>query len=352
MARPRRWSWSTSPAAPWPIGWRPMVRCRPRDAARLGAEIADGLYLAHSSGIVHRDVKPANILIGLDGRYRLVDFGIAHSLAAGAASLTATGTVIGTLRAMAPEQLRGEPVTPRTDLYGLGTVLYEALTGRPPFAATTPLRLAEAQAAGPPPLEGPPRALDAIVRSCLEPDPSDRPLHAGAVAAALRGWLAGDDTAELAMATPAAVDREAKTRVHAPIQPAAITPSGTHQPRRRWALPLLGLAGVVLAGLLLAMVLTPGRLGLDGLAAATPRSTDTSAATTSPSPSSTPVPTPTATPDFDLGALPPPVADEVERWWEACDTEGQPPPVDVAGMNKKDAEDALKPYREACGEDG
>jgi serine/threonine-protein kinase len=321
----------------------------PAEVASLGAEVADALYLAHRSGIVHRDVKPGNILIGADGRPRLVDFGIAHNLAEGAARLTTTGTVVGTLRAMAPEQLRGEPVTPRTDLYGLGTVLYEALTGRPPFAATTPLALAEAQAAGPPRLDGQPPALAAIVRACLEADPSTRPLHAGAVAAALRGWLAGDVDAALAMAPRSAtIDREAQTQVHAPIQLTPTEASGLRQPPRLRALRLLGLAGLVLAGLLLAAILASGQFGLG------PGPTDTalptSSATATAAVSATPAPT--VTPDFDVNALPPPVADEVRRWWEACGTEGQPPPVDVTGMNKKDAEDALEPYREACEEEG
>lgn len=115
---------------------------------------------------------------------------------------------------------------------------------------------------------------------------------------------------------------------------------------------MLGLAGAVLAAAVLAAVLTPNLFGPGGGPEETgrPKASATAAATATPSP--TPTFTPIATAGFDIGELSPPVADEVRRWWEACDTKGQPPPVDVADMNKKDAEDALKPYREACEEGG
>nr|MBA2631859.1 serine/threonine protein kinase [Chloroflexota bacterium] len=157
-----------------------------REAANLTADVAEALYHAHQHGVVHRDVKPGNVLLAADGRTRLVDFGIAHSLAASAERLTLDGTVIGTLRAMAPEQLSGGPITPRTDLYGLGVVLHEALTARPPYPAASPVALAEAQRAGPPAMDGLDPALAAVVAGCLAHDPAQRPLHAGALASALR----------------------------------------------------------------------------------------------------------------------------------------------------------------------
>ena len=126
----------------------------PREAASMAADIAEALFHAHQRGVVHRDVKPGNVLLASDGRTKLVDFGIAHSLAESAERLTMTGTVVGTMSAMAPEQLLGGPITPRTDLYGIGVVLYEALTGRPPYPGGSPVALAEAQRAGPPPLDG------------------------------------------------------------------------------------------------------------------------------------------------------------------------------------------------------
>ncbi|MGH2358625.1 MAG: serine/threonine-protein kinase, partial [Candidatus Limnocylindria bacterium] len=161
------------------------------DAARIVAEVSDALYHAHQRGVVHRDVKPGNILLSRDGRARLVDFGIAHSLAPSAERLTQTGNVMGTLRYMAPEQLAGGDIGPRTDLYGLGTVLHEALTGQPPFAAATPVALAEAQRGPLPAMEGIDPALVAVTHACLALEPTQRPLHAGALADSLRAWLAG-----------------------------------------------------------------------------------------------------------------------------------------------------------------
>ena len=196
----------------------------PREAAAIVADLAEGLFHAHQQGVIHRDIKPGNVLLDADGRTRLVDFGIAHSLAEAAARLTVTGTVIGTLRSMAPEQLADDAITPRTDLYGLGVVLHEALTGRPPYPTGSPLALAEAQRAGPPPLAGMDPALAAVVAGCLALDPADRPLHAGALADALRAWLAGDSAAALALAPPAGpVDTAAVTQPMA-VVPAAAAP--------------------------------------------------------------------------------------------------------------------------------
>ncbi|MBW3612954.1 MAG: serine/threonine protein kinase, partial [Chloroflexi bacterium] len=203
-------------------------RLEPADAARIGAELGDALFHAHQQGVIHRDVKPGNVLIGRDGRVRLVDFGIAHSLAASAERLTRTGTVVGTLRSMAPEQLAAGPITPRTDLYGLGAVLHEMLTGRPPYPSATALTLAEAQRRGPPQLERVDPALAAVTAACLAYDPADRPLHAGAVAAALRDWIDGDPRAAAAMAPAAApvasADDETVTS-HAVVPPVRVSPA-------------------------------------------------------------------------------------------------------------------------------
>src|SRR5581483_9514550 len=102
----------------------------PREAAELGIQICRGLAAVHDAGLVHRDVKPQNLLLGRDGRLRLGDFGIAFGL--DATRLTTAGTVLGTAAYLAPEQARGEEVTAAADLYGAGAVLYELITGRPP----------------------------------------------------------------------------------------------------------------------------------------------------------------------------------------------------------------------------
>lgn len=237
----------------------------PREAAAIVADLAEGLFHAHQQGVIHRDIKPGNVLLDADGRTRLVDFGIAHSLAEAAARLTVTGTVIGTLRSMAPEQLADTAITPRTDLYGLGVVLHEALTGRPPYPTGSPLALAEAQRGGPPSLVGVDPGLAAVVAGCLALDPADRPLHAGALADALRAWLAGDPGPALALAPPArhAVDTAAVTQPMPVV--AAEQPSPTPAPAparavRRGASPwparlvpiLAGLASLAVVALLVA----------------------------------------------------------------------------------------------------
>jgi tRNA A-37 threonylcarbamoyl transferase component Bud32 len=170
------------------------------EAARIVADVCDALYHAHRQGIIHRDVKPGNVLLGRDGSTRLVDFGIAHSLAEAAERLTVDGSVVGTPRYMAPEQLTAGAIGPRTDLFGLGILLHEMLTGRSPFKATGPVALAEEQAAGPPPIHGIESPLAGLIRACLEPDPEMRPVHAGAIAGGLRAWLVSDPAPALAVA--------------------------------------------------------------------------------------------------------------------------------------------------------
>jgi eukaryotic-like serine/threonine-protein kinase len=257
-----------------------------RDAASIGADVAEALDYAHARGIVHRDVKPSNILIGSDGHARLADFGIAHSLAPAAERLTATGTVIGTMRYISPEQLNGGDIGPRTDLYGLGAVLFEMLTGRPPFDALSPLAQAEAQAAGPPEMPGIDPALAQVTRDCLSVDVENRPPNAGVVAGSLRGWLAADATGGDAVpalpvyagaasdgtASDAAASDAADDAVTQPIAlvvppPAAPAPGPTAPPRRgglsiawlRRMRPIaVAVAGVLLAALLIIAITGSG----------------------------------------------------------------------------------------------
>ncbi len=108
-------------------------RLDPVEVIHIGADVADALTTAHRAGVIHRDIKPANILLCDDGRVMVTDFGIAkvHD----STDMTNTGTMLGTVKYLAPEQVEGEKVDGRTDIYGLGVVLYEALCGRPPFVA-------------------------------------------------------------------------------------------------------------------------------------------------------------------------------------------------------------------------
>jgi serine/threonine protein kinase len=145
------------------------------EAVSIVSDIAAALAAAHAAGIVHRDVTPGNILLDPSDGARLTDFGIAQGGDDGAtATVTADGHLVGTLRFLAPEQLRGEPATPSSDLHSLAAVAYEMLAGRPAYVATTPLALAEAQARGPARIEGVSRLLDEAVRRGLAANPADR----------------------------------------------------------------------------------------------------------------------------------------------------------------------------------
>src|SRR5262245_5389879 len=159
-------------------------------AASIGRQTAEALGAAHATGIVHRDVKPANIMVTPAGRVKVCDFGIAHELHASGVTLTAPDTAIGTAAYMAPEQAAGEPVDARTDLYALGCVMYAMLAGAPPFTGDRPIEVVYQQLHNEPaPLrsrraEVPP-ALDALVTGLLAKNPADRPADAATVRAAL-----------------------------------------------------------------------------------------------------------------------------------------------------------------------
>ncbi|WP_199037396.1 serine/threonine-protein kinase [Glycomyces salinus] len=173
-------------ASPLPVDW----------TVAIGAQLASVLAAAHRSGVVHRDLKPANIIVGLDGLVNVVDFGIAAVLETGASRLTATGDKPGTLNYMAPEQIRGRPAGPETDLYALGALLFEIATGRRLFAERGSGY--EVQTAHlnerPDPVrrhrsELPPE-LDGLVSRLLRKDPAERPGDAAEVYASLAGLLA------------------------------------------------------------------------------------------------------------------------------------------------------------------
>lgn len=163
--------------------------------AELGAQVADALAFAHAAGVVHRDVKPSNVLLGRDGAAVLTDFGLARQ--DDAASMTLTGEFVGTAFYMSPEQARGEPVDHRTDVYSLGVLLYELVTLQRPFAAgTTAQVLARIQRQEP--LDpkrcnpGMPDDLAAVVLKAMAKEPGLRYASAGDLAADLRACLLGE----------------------------------------------------------------------------------------------------------------------------------------------------------------
>jgi tRNA A-37 threonylcarbamoyl transferase component Bud32 len=159
------------------------------DSVDLAVQVAGALEHAHSRGVIHRDLKPDNILVGVDGRAHLLDFGIARTVEAGSARLTTAGTVVGTLRYMSPEQLAGEAGDERTDVFGLGSTLYQMLAGRPPFDAEAPVALLEQQRERPPAIAGVPVELMRIAWDALEHDPARRLPSASRLGGRLRGWL-------------------------------------------------------------------------------------------------------------------------------------------------------------------
>jgi Tol biopolymer transport system component len=177
----------------------------PDQALRFGAQIADALDCAHKHGVVHRDLKPGNVVLTRTGA-KLLDFGLARAAAAGGAPggssdlmtaakpLTEQGTIVGTFQYMAPEQLEGREADARTDLFGLGALLYEMATGKHAFEGKSRTSLIAAIVSSqPPPISSVmpmcPPALDHVVRKCLEKEPDERWQSAHDVAEELR-WIA------------------------------------------------------------------------------------------------------------------------------------------------------------------
>jgi len=154
-------------------------------------QIADALEAAHRQGIVHRDLKPENVLVASGGRVKVVDFGIARNITPmdeARVALTLTGTHLGTPGYMAPEQLRGQPVDARADIFAFGVMAYELATGSHPFGGSDPASLVERLVSDTSPLARPiePPGLDAIVRRCLRGNPADRFASGMELAEALR----------------------------------------------------------------------------------------------------------------------------------------------------------------------
>lgn len=169
----------------------------PRRAAEWVAQAADGVAAAHAAGLIHRDVKPSNVLVdAATGRAKVTDFGLAR-LAADGSHLTTRGDLLGTPAYMAPEQVaHPDRADPRSDVYGLGATLYEALTGAEPFRGSVPAVLEQVRTADPPPPrrlnEAVPPALDTVCRKAMAKEPGRRYPTPAALADDLRRWLRGE----------------------------------------------------------------------------------------------------------------------------------------------------------------
>ncbi len=222
----------------------------PEQAVGLVRQILEAAGFAHRHGVVHRDLKPQNVLVDAEGKVTVTDFGIAR---AGASEITQAGSVMGTPHYLSPEQAQGQDVTAVSDLYSIGVILYEALTGRVPFEADSAVAIAMKQVSHMPqrpssinPAVSP--ALDAVTMRALEKEPGQRFQSAEAFIAALDAALrdpgaAGGSTAAFAPLPPVVVAEEA-----------AAVEDEEERRRRRWLWALVALA--VLAGILAGLALT------------------------------------------------------------------------------------------------
>ena len=241
------------------------------EVAKIAADAAEGLDYAHRNGVIHRDVKPGNLLVSDSGLVKLADFGIAK--ATEQSSVTQVGSVLGTAAYLAPEQARGEESDPRCDIYALGVVAYQLTAGRLPYEATSLSELAlKQQQEHPPSLVELDPTIPAwfsdAVDSALALDPAARPQEAAQLAAILRGESAAPRTSATRVLTGVgAAPAEPKTSIVEPRSPrppqAAKQPTGSIQAapsevqaKRRREIAALAIIAALAAGAGTAVVLT------------------------------------------------------------------------------------------------
>ncbi|MFR9728031.1 Stk1 family PASTA domain-containing Ser/Thr kinase [Saccharopolyspora sp. MS10] len=236
----------------------------PRRAMEVMADASAALDFSHRHGIVHRDVKPANIMITRSGAVKVMDFGIARALADGQAAVTQTAAVIGTAQYLSPEQARGESVDARSDVYAAGCVLFELLTSEPPFTGDSPVAVAYQHVREDPrkPSDvnsGVPASLDAVVLKALSKNPANRYQSAAEMRADLVRVLSGqrpkapmimsEEDRTSMMAPPAATEVFSPGRHRSPDRPTGTTAAVAGyaedgKSRRNWLIALVTLACV------------------------------------------------------------------------------------------------------------
>lgn len=224
---------------------------KPARAVRIVEQVASALDAAHADGLVHRDVKPSNILVTAGDFVYLVDFGIARSVSPSATGLTAAGTVVGTLDYMAPERFEGGPVDGRADVYALACVLFACLTGRRPFIADGTAAQIWAHLYVAPPKTSSlnpavPAALDDVIAKGMAKKPADRYATAGAFARAA-AQAATTPAPEPQHEAPVAVEHKATVPVHPEVDPPTVADPGTESRVKQAA--LVGATLAVLAGM-------------------------------------------------------------------------------------------------------
>ncbi|UPK75098.1 Stk1 family PASTA domain-containing Ser/Thr kinase [Nocardioidaceae bacterium SCSIO 66511] len=250
----------------------------PQRALDITADILGALDYSHRAGIVHRDIKPANVMLTPSGQVKVMDFGIARAIADSSSAMTQTAAVVGTAQYLSPEQARGEQVDARSDIYSTGCLLFELLTGRPPFVGDSPVSVAYQHVREEPPApsqfnpEVTP-AMDAVVLKALTKRTEDRYQGAAEMRADIERVLAGLDVAGPTMTTPIAAmpmaqppQQDATSTIPAAAPPPQ-EPYEEERKRRKWPwilVILLVLAVIAGAAYAFRDDLTGGDSGSDG----------------------------------------------------------------------------------------